>query len=126
MNSIDLKKMRMISSLWGLVLFGIVVVLTIFGFIYKKQSKIYQEFEQNVSDMAKDYMEKKGIYLENETFLISIQDLLEENFIESVEINENVCNGYIIATNKDSVDSFKTYIDCVKYKTRGYDKSKLS
>jgi len=81
MNSIDLKKMRMISILWGLVLFGIVVVLTIFGFIYKKQSKIYQEFEQNVSDIAKDYMEKKGIYLENETFLISIQDLLEENFI---------------------------------------------
>lgn len=123
MSNVDLKKMRMISILWGIVLFGIVLVLTIFGFIYKKQSKIYQEFEQVLSEKAKDYMDKKGIYLENETHTISMDELVEENFLDTLEVNGNVCEGYVVVTNENARDSFKSYVDCKKYKTRGYKRS---
>ncbi len=126
MKTIDLKKMQMISVVWGLLLFLIVAGLTAIGIVYKKESKEYMNFESIIATASKDYIEKKGFYPENDSITIKTEELLEEKLIESLQVKEQECIGYVIVTNKDGKDTYKPYIKCGKYKTRGYKENYLS
>jgi len=119
---VDLKKMRMISVIWGIVLFVIVVGLTVIGLLYKKQSKEYQVFESEMSQKAMEYMEKKGLDFE-EGLKISLQELEEEGLLEIKPIKDNHCEGYVITKSENKREKYIPYLDCGKYKTSGYEKN---
>ena len=51
----DLKKMRMISYVWGSVLFLLVGGLTAIGFVYKNKIKKYEELENKLESNVKAY-----------------------------------------------------------------------
>lgn len=117
MSNIDLKKMRLISIIWGTILFLIFAALTTFGILYKKQTQEYKDFEKKIEEISKNYVEEKNLYFEKEG-KITLEELKEENKIDSTEIKENECNGYVTINNMD----YKAYISCGKYKTRGFKK----
>ena len=120
--TVDLKKMRLISILWGLVLFGIVLVLTIFGFIYKKESQEYKEFENLIEEKAREYVEKNGIDVDS-NFKITLTTLKEEGYILTSFVKEEDCEGYVEVSSKKNLEKYDAFISCKKYKTRGYKRS---
>lgn len=117
MSNVDLKKMRLISIIWGTILFLIFAALTAFGIVYKKQTQEYKDFEKKVEEITKGYVEEKNLYFETEG-KITLEELIEENKLETTNVKENECNGYVTIDNMD----YKAYISCGKYKTRGFKK----
>ena len=59
---VDLKKMRIISYVWGSILVIIVIGLTVVGFIYKDHQKEYKNLEKQIEESAKKYVEEKFLY----------------------------------------------------------------
>jgi len=117
----NLKKMRRISVIWGIFLFLLVIGLTIIGFVYKKETKEYKELEQNISKKAQEYVEENGLYEDND-FKIEITTLIEQEKIEPVVLESHGCTGYVSVKKMSGIHKFITYIDCGKYKTKGYKK----
>ena len=51
--------MRLISIVWGCILFLIVSTLTVFGFIYKNKIKKYEELESKLVNATEKYVDEK-------------------------------------------------------------------
>lgn len=119
MKSVDLKKMRLISIVWGLVLFLMVFSLTTFGFYYKKQTKAFKDFEKKLTMIVEEYTKEKAL-LDKDDLIITIEELKEENKIETRVVNEKVCEGYVVVTYKNEKYTYSPYIKCGKYKTKNY------
>ena len=65
-SSVNLKKMRLISYIWGAILVLIFACLTAFGFYFKHTTKVYKEFESELASKTKEYvMENSMLYQEN-------------------------------------------------------------
>ncbi len=82
----------------------------------KKSNLSYSNVENNLLNASKKYYRKhKNVYI------ITTDDLLEENFITTNELipqNESSpCDGYV---EIDEDSSFQAYISCTNYETEGY------
>ena len=74
--------------IWGIVVVGIFVLLTVFGFMYKDKSKAYKELEEKLVSAEKKYVDAKFLYPEeNNTLKTSASELITSGFME--ELNEN-------------------------------------
>ena len=121
----DLKKMRIISYIWGGTLFILVAGLTAIGFMYKGKVKKYEELEQKLETSVKQYVDQKFIYPEEDKNIkITYQELKAENAIDNLTINDEECDGYGIVTHDGATFKYETYIKCKDYKTKNYDKNK--
>lgn len=110
MKQVDLKHMRKISIIWGIIMFLLIIGVTAIGIIYKNESKNYKEFEMELVDKAKDYI------IVNNLNKVTISELKEQNIIETSVVNEKECDGYILKEDEE----YKAYVKCGSYKTRGY------
>lgn len=111
MKQVDLKHMRKISIIWGIIMFLLIIGVTAIGIIYKSETKNYKEFETELANKAKDYI------IVNNLNKVTISELKEQNIIETSVVNEKECDGYILKEN----DEYKSYVKCGNYKTRGYE-----
>ena len=111
MKQVDLKHMRKISIIWGMIMFLLIIGVTAIGIIYKNESKNYKEFEIGLVDKAKDYI------IVNNLNKVTISELKEQNIIETSVVNEKECDGYILKEDEE----YKAYVKCGSYKTRGYE-----
>ncbi len=110
MKSADLNHMRKISYIWGCVMFLLVIGVTVIGFIYKNKTKEFKDFEKLI-------IEKSSTYLKlNNIDKITIEELKDNHIIDDLTVKGKECSGYVIS-NKDT---YKSYIDCGSYKTKGY------
>lgn len=120
----DIKRMRTISIIWGTILVCIVTGLTIIGFIYKKKSQTYEELETKIEEAAKKYVDQKFLYPEKGDFIkITLQELQSNEAIDSLKVEEEECDGYVIISKKEEVYKYEPYIKCSKYTTKEYQKS---
>ena len=120
----DLKKMKMISYIWGTVLFLLVAGLTAIGFVYKDKIQKYEELENKLEDNIKAYVDEKFIYPEEgENIKITYLELKSNDAIDNLNINEEECDGYGIVSHDGNSFKYKTYIKCNDYKTKNYDKN---
>lgn len=120
----DLKKMRMISYVWGSVLFLLVGGLTAIGFVYKNKIKKYEELENKLESNVKAYVDEKFIYPEEgENIKITYQELKSNNGIDNLNVDDEECDGYSIILHDGNIFKYKTYIKCKDYKTKNYDKN---
>ena len=120
----DLKKMRMISYIWGTVLFLLVGGLTTIGFVYKNKITKYEELENKLADNMKNYVDEKFIYPEEgKNIKITYQELKSNDAIDNLNIDDEECDGYGIVLHDGSIFKYETYIKCKEYKTKNYDKN---
>lgn len=107
--------------IWGIVVVGIFVLLTVFGFMYKDKSKAYKELEEKLVSAEKKYVDAKFLYPEeNNTLKTSASELITSGFMEELKINDEVCDGYVIVSHDTTVFTYKGYVSCSHYKTKGY------
>jgi len=121
MREVNLKKMKIISIVWGIVLFSLIALLTIIGLIYKKETKEYKDFEITLKEKTKEYVENKSL-LPDDNITITLEELKENKVIENTKINDKECEGYIIVTNENGIYEYLSYVKCGNYKTKGYKK----
>jgi len=118
MASLDIKRMHYISIIWGILLFTIVGLLTAFGFYYKKQTQVYKEYEKTITKNTKEYLQNNAL-LPDEEIKISLEELIQNQVINVLE--DKKCDGYIVVRPDMETHSYKTYLKCLNYKTRGYE-----
>ena len=121
MKSPSIKRMHTISVVWGIILVLMVSGLTAIGFVYKYQSKPYKELEETLKQSAMKYVDKKAL-LSDSDLKISVGELLQEEMIESTNVKEKPCEGYVLVKKVREHYEYESYIKCEKYKTKGYDK----
>ena len=120
----DLRKMRIISIIWGMILFSIVFLLTAFGFVYKNKIKKYEELENTLEEKVKQYVEEKFLYPEDDKKLkITFKELKEEGKMSELKADDEECDGYTIVNNNGQVFKYQTYIKCNNYQTKNYNKN---
>lgn len=118
----SLKRMKVISIIWGMFLVTLFIIVTIFAFKFKNNSKKYLELGEYFSSKAKEYVEDNNLYPEKDsTFKVSKNDLIENEYIEKLETNDDECDGYVIVSYKDNYE-YKAYLKCNKYISSKYEK----
>lgn len=113
------KRMKVISVVWGVVLVLLVAGLTIIGFVYKHETKVYKEYEDYLVKQTTAYVEDHSLYPE-ESLKITDEELLDDGYIESTYVNHHDCTSYVMILKKGETYDFEPYIQCGNYKTKGY------
>ena len=118
----SLKRMKVISIIWGMFLVTLFIIVTIFAFKFKSNSKKYLELGNYFSSKAQEYIEDKNTYPEkNENVKVSKSDLIDNNYLEELEVDGDICEGFVIVSFKESYE-YKAYLKCDKYKSAKYEK----
>lgn len=118
----NLKRMKVISIIWGMFLLTLFIIVTIFAFKFKSNSKKYLELGEYFSSKVKEYVENNNLYPEKDSTLkVSKNDLIENEYLEELETNDDVCDGYVIVSYKENYE-YKAYLKCNKYISSKYEK----
>ncbi len=118
-----MNKMTKVYIIWGVIVVFIFVLLTIFGFIYKNKSAIYKDLENRLVDAEKKYVDAKFLYPNNgEPLKISAEEMMDNGYLESMEIDDETCDGYAVIQKNGTVYEYKGFIKCNSYTTKGYEK----
>ena len=111
------------AFIWGSVLTLLIALLTIFGFIYKNKSNGYKELEDKIVEAEKKYVDAKFLYpTNNGQVKTSASDLIKNGYMDELKKDDEVCDGYVVVTHKNSVYDYKGYVKCKNYETKGYNK----
>lgn len=117
----NMEKMQRYSILWGIILLLIVGLLTIFGFVYKSKATVYKELEEKIVESAKKYVDAKFLYPEKgDSIKITSEELLETEFLDALEKEEEECKGYVEVYKDGTVYKYKGYVSCPNYQTKSY------
>ena len=98
-------------------------LLTVFGFIYKDKVNVYKDLENKLVEAEKKYVDAKFLYPDQgDTLKTSAEELKENEYLDSLSYNDKECDGYVEVKLDNTVYSYKAYVSCDGYKTKGYDK----
>ena len=115
-----MKELRKLSIVWGLMLITIFGVLTFFAMKWKQKNEPYFKLEESLVSAAKLYYESAHSYpLQGQEVKINYEELKNNNMIESLSINDQECDGYVIVKNKGVIE-YNGYIKCSDYTTKNY------
>ena len=116
----SIKKMHRISVIWGVVMLLIFTLLTFIALNWKKNNNGYKDLENLLVDKVISYYESKYSYPTGmEVVTISLAELKENNVINELNYNGDVCDGYV-NVSFDGVINYRGYIKCNNYMTKGY------
>lgn len=115
-----MNKFKIISLIWGIILVGLLVILTLFGKVYLRKIEPYERLEINLVNAANNYVDSK-LDLQKGTTIIKYSELKDANFIDKLEVKNDKCDGYVKVIKKKNV-KYQAYIKCNKYQTKGYEK----
>ena len=102
--------------------FILVGALTFIGLNLKNQNKAYTSFESDIKESALAYLKTKEIDLGvGDSMRVSIDELIENNYLESNKVEEDTCDGYIVVTRNNYDYTYKPYIKCSNYTTEDYE-----
>ena len=112
-------------AIWFVVAVLIFAGLTTMGFVYKNKTAKYKKEEDKIVEIAKKYTATNFDFPKSgESKAINIKELQDKGLLKEVKVKGNKCKGYVEVTF-DNVTKYKTYLDCGKYKTHGFDIKKL-
>lgn len=113
------KRMKVISVVWGFILVLLVIGLTVIGFVYKHESKVYKEYEELLVKQATSYVEDHSLY-PDESLKITDDEMLEGGYLETTYVNGHDCSSYVMVLKNGKSYSFDSFVQCGNYKTKGY------
>mgnify|MGYP003295391319 CR=1 FL=1 len=88
-----------------------------------EKSYNYHKLEESLETSAKEYysanfdIEKVG---EIPLMTITSKTLIEKEYLDSLETNNEMCTGYVNIKNNEGSLSYDSYIKCDSYQTEGY------
>ena len=123
----DEKKFRITRGMVILAAFILIVIIIVVIVIVKKINSKKPEYtlsdfkklESRMEEESRNYLEQKNIDLDNGDERVDLKDLLEENggAISKKSVKAaKVCDGYVLATKKET-EEYHAYIKCGKYYT---------
>ncbi len=118
----DLKRMRRISYIWGIVLFLLVSFLTVIGFVYKNKIKKYEALEEKLESVAKSYVDQNFLY-PSSSIVVTYEELKSSGMIDELKVDDEECDGYEVVSHVNNTFKYKAYVKCDNYKTKNYDKN---
>ena len=118
-----MKKTTVLFIIWGILVIIIVGLLTTMGFILKSKTKKYHALEEQLIQSATNYVSDHMILNEEEVIVIDAKQLIDEEYLESLDVSDDSCLGYVIVENKGSYE-YSSFITCSSYTTHDYDKNK--
>lgn len=117
----NIKQMNRISVIWGVFLVIIVVILTVFGFVYKSKTSEYKKLEEELVNAAEKYVETKFLYPEEkQTVKVTFDELKDNQILKELKKDDESCDGYVTLTYDGHVYKYKGYVKCPKYTTKDY------
>ncbi len=114
------KRMKRLEIIWGLILVGLVLVLTIIGVYWKKNTGVYKQLENKLSKEATKYRDSATIG-DNEKVRVTLEELKEANLIDEFKANNKDCSGYVEIYKDGMTFKYEPFIKCEEYTTKGYE-----
>ncbi len=118
------KKMKVISALWGMMLFAFFIILTMFGFRYKKLQP-YKDLEDEMKKGSKQYVKLFDKEDLDEKITINSDELLSLELVKSMHIGKEKCHGYVLVQKSIFGKKYQSFIKCPNYKTKYYEKKQI-
>lgn len=116
--------MKKMMTAWLFLCFLIFGTLYYIGFTYMQSVKDYRALENDLVESAQLYMDINKIALKfNEKLLIKGDTLLDETYINDMEVEEDTCEGYVVVKKGFTEYDYLPYIKCKDYTTVDYDKN---
>ena len=98
-------------AIWGFTIFTLVSIVLIIGL--KQQDKDYAKLTTDLRMVAKKYIGDKKIKLKiNESSVIFISDLIEENYLKEDEKIDKYCIKSIVVQREVFRNIFKFNTEC--------------
>ena len=116
--------MKRLFITWIIVMILMVGGLTFIGWYNIRTNGTYFDLERTMRKAAERYFSEYTERLTGEAF-VSKETLLYEGFIEEIDEDLVTCRGFVVATPRGRRHTFKSYIECEEYTTRGFDESRL-
>ena len=100
--------MKRLRIVWGTFLTVLVILLTIFGFVYTSKRTPYKDAETKLVESAKKYVDVKFLYpSEKESTRVSYSEMKEEGYIDKLSVNDDACDGYVIVSSNGMTFEYK-------------------
>ena len=116
--------MKKITIIWMIIMLLLVFLLIVLGINISKKKAPYVALENDIIDAMKVYYGQDSNLVKlpkkNKTARVTIGELESYGLNINNIINGDNCDGYGIVTGKDVAFSYKAYIKCNDYKTKGY------
>lgn len=112
--------MKKILITWICVAIVLVAGLTILGFTITKKNKPYKNLEKKLTEAAEYYA---GVYpdiLSSNNIKITNEELIDHKYSETLTVNNEKCDGYVVVEKNMGAFNYKAYIKCDNYETKGY------
>ena len=117
-----MKKTKILFIIWAIIVLIIIGLLTALGFILENRYEKYKELEDKLVSSAKEYAHSE-ILLEEGEIIVTTEELIEQEYLDSLEVDDDVCQGYVVITN-DGTYEYAPYITCKGYTTRNFLENK--
>ena len=114
--------MKKMIIIWVVIAVMLVGTLTFIGLQFQESVKFYRAYENDIVESAQIYMQVKDIDLDvKETKRIDINELITEKYLETNQVEEDTCAGYIIVEKTYTGYEYFPYIKCEDYTTTDYE-----
>ncbi len=116
-----MKRTNTLFTIWGVMVVIILALLTYLGLKLTEIDNKYVELEKKLISNTEKYVDAKFLYPEGEDILkVTSQELIENEYLETLEYNGDTCTGYVIV-KLDNAYKYDAYIKCKNYTTEGYE-----
>lgn len=114
--------MKRLSIVWGITMLIIFGSLTAFGFFYKSKTSKYKELEEYLVKSESKYVNDFFLFPKGKDILkTSKAELIEKGYLESLEVDGETCDGYVMVQDTGTTFKYKAYIKCDNYVTKDYE-----
>ena len=108
---------------FGIISVFLIVIIGFFGFKVLNKNKDYKNLEDNMEQIVASYL---GQYIEEypETGekRINITSVIDKKYNIDMQVNEDLCEGYVVVKKVSFAYEYDSYIKCNNYVTKGYEK----
>lgn len=109
--------MKKMVITWITIVFILTSSLLFIGYNFMKSEEEYKSLESDLIEASRVYVKNDINLAINEEVKIKTDKLLSKGYINSLEVNEDVCKGYVLVKREINNYKYKAYIKCNNYET---------
>lgn len=114
--------MKKIYIVWTLIIILLLSVITIMGLSIINRDKEYKTLEKDMEQVVSKYL---GQYIEeypkSGVKRVNITDVINKGYELELNVNGDVCDGYVLVEKVSIAYEYNGYIKCNNYLTKGYE-----
>ena len=114
--------MKKMYACWIFLMVVLLSALLFFGYAYIDSISGYQSLEADMVEAGDFYLNINNIELSvGESIRLESKQLIEAKTINSMEVEDDKCEGYVEIKKNISNYDYKAYIKCNEHTTEGYE-----